>query len=59
MTLWQSNTTAYVDIETDITDRLTVQAAVRHEKFNNFDSTTNYKLAGLFRSTDSLRMRVT
>ena len=53
----QDNTAAYVDAETDITDRLTVQAAMRYEEFSNFDSTTNYKLAGLFHITDSLRVR--
>lgn len=53
----QDNTAAYVDVETDITDRLTVQAAMRYEEFSNFDSTTNYKLAGLFHITDSLRVR--
>ena len=53
----QDNTAAYVDVEIDITDRLTVQAAMRYEEFSNFDSTTNYKLAGLFHITDSLRVR--
>ena len=53
----QDNTAFYVDVETDITDRLTVQAAVRYEEFSNFDNTTNYKLAGLFHVTDSLRLR--
>ena len=51
----QDNTAFYVDVETDITDRLTVQAAVRYEEFSNFDDTTNYKLAGLFHVTDALR----
>ncbi len=53
----QDNTAFYVDVETDITDRLTVQAAVRYEEFSNFDDTTNYKLAGLFHVTDALRLR--
>ena len=53
----QDNTAFYVDVETDITDRLTVQAAVRYEEFSNFDDTTNYKLAGLFHVTDALRIR--
>ncbi|MDA9580454.1 TonB-dependent receptor [Luminiphilus sp.] len=53
----QDNTAFYVDVETDLTDRLTVQAAVRYEEFSNFDNTTNYKLAGLFHVTDSLRLR--
>ena len=53
----QDNTAFYVDVETDLTDRLTLQAAVRYEEFSNFDNTTNYKLAGLFHVTDSLRLR--
>jgi len=53
----QDNTAFYVDVETDLTDRLTVQAAVRYEEFSNFDNTTNYKLAGLFHVTESLRLR--
>ncbi|EAW40335.1 putative TonB-dependent outer membrane receptor [marine gamma proteobacterium HTCC2080] len=53
----QDNTAFYVDVETDVTDRLTLQAAVRYEEFSNFDNTTNYKLAGLFHVTDSLRLR--
>ena len=53
----QDNTAFYVDVETDLTDRLTVQAAVRYEEFSNFDNTTNYKLAGLFHVTVSLRLR--
>ncbi|MGB0378717.1 MAG: TonB-dependent receptor plug domain-containing protein [Luminiphilus sp.] len=53
----QDNTSFYIDVETDITDRLTVQAAVRYEDFSNFDDTTNYKLAGLFHVTDNLRVR--
>ena len=53
----QDNTAFYVDVETDVTDRLTLQAAVRYEEFSNFDNTTNYNLAGLFHVTDSLRLR--
>ncbi|MDA9711690.1 TonB-dependent receptor, partial [Luminiphilus sp.] len=36
---------------------MTLQAAVRHEEFSNFDSTTNYKLAGLVHVTDAFRIR--
>jgi len=53
----QDNTAYYIDAEADITERLTLQAAVRHEEFSNFDSTTNYKLAGLVHVTDAFRIR--
>mgnify|MGYP000418367600 FL=1 len=53
----QDNTAYYIDAEADVTERLTLQAAIRHEEFSNFDSTTNYKLAGLIRVTDAFRIR--
>ena len=53
----QDNTAYYIDAEADVTERLTLQAAVRHEEFSNFDSTTNYKLAGLVHVSDALRIR--
>ena len=53
----QDNTAVYIDFEADMTDQLTLQAAVRREEFSNFDSTTNYKLAGIFHVTDGLRVR--
>ena len=53
----QDNTAYYIDAEADVTERLTLQAAVRHEEFSNFDSTTNYKLAGLVHVTDAFRIR--
>lgn len=53
----QDNTAVYIDAEADVTERLTLQAAVRREEFSNFDSTTNYKLAGLVHVTDAFRIR--
>ena len=53
----QDNTAYYIDAEADVTERLTLQAAVRHEEFGNFDGTTNYKLAGLVHVTDAFRIR--
>jgi iron complex outermembrane recepter protein len=53
----QDNTAVYIDAEADVTERLTLQAAVRREEFSNFDSTTNYKLAGLIHVTDAFRLR--
>jgi iron complex outermembrane receptor protein len=53
----QDNTAYYVDVEADITDQLTMQAAVRREEFSNFDGDTNFKIAGLYRVTDAFRIR--
>jgi iron complex outermembrane receptor protein len=53
----QDNTAFYVDAEADVTERLTLQAALRREDFSNFDSTTNYKLAGLVHVTEAFRVR--
>jgi len=53
----QDNTAYYVDVEADITDQLTMQAAVRREEFSNFDGETNFKVAGLYHVTDAFRIR--
>lgn len=53
----QDNTAFYIDLEADVTDSLTVQAAIRNEEFSNFDGTTNYKLAGIYKVTESFRIR--
>ncbi|CAN0602216.1 unnamed protein product, partial [Ectocarpus sp. 12 AP-2014] len=53
----QDNTAVYLDLEADVTDSLTVQAAVRNEQFSNFDGTTNYKLAGIYKVSESFRIR--
>jgi iron complex outermembrane receptor protein len=48
---------AYLDIETDITDRFKVQTAARHEHYSDFGSTTTGKLAASFRVSQSLLFR--
>ncbi len=53
----QDSVAAYVDLEADITDRLTLQGAIRYEDFSEFGDTTDYKLAGMFHVTDSFRIR--
>lgn len=55
----QDNTALYLDLEADVTDALTLQAAVRYEDFNTFGDTTNFKLGGLFRFTDTTVLRAT
>jgi outer membrane receptor protein involved in Fe transport len=53
----QDSTAFYVDLEADITDAITMQAAVRNEDFSTFGETTDYKIAGVVRLTDQFRLR--
>jgi iron complex outermembrane recepter protein len=57
---WErKNTAFYIDLEADVTDALTLGAAVRTEDFDTFGRTTNYKVSGLLRATDALTLRGT
>jgi iron complex outermembrane receptor protein len=53
----RDNVAIYADIEHDITDALLLQYAIRYENFSDFGSTTNGKIAGRFRFTDSFALR--
>ncbi|WP_395345534.1 TonB-dependent receptor plug domain-containing protein [Ningiella sp. W23] len=53
----QDSQAVYIDLEADITESLTLQAAVRGEDFSEFGSTTDYKIAGIFHVTDEVRIR--
>lgn len=55
----QSNWAFYIDAEADVTDSLVLQAAVRHESFDEYGETTNYKLGGLYRFTPNFSGRAT
>lgn len=55
----RENIALYVDMETDVTDRWTLGAAVRYEDFDDVGSDTNYKLSTLFKLTDDLSIRAT
>lgn len=55
----QDTTAVYLDLEADVTDALTLQAAVRYEDFNTFGDTTNYKVGALYRFTDTTVIRST
>lgn len=51
---------AYVDAEADVTDAITLGAAIRYEDFSDdTGNETTYKLSGLFRVTDALGVRAT
>jgi len=48
---------AYLDFEADVTPRTKLQAAVRHERYSDFGSTTTGKLAGSFKATNDVLLR--
>ena len=57
---WDSDSYGvYVDVETDITDRFTVGAALRYEDYDEFDDNTDYKLSGRYDFTDNFAIRAT
>lgn len=49
----------YLDLEADLSDRLAFGAAVRHEDYSDFGSTTSGKLSGRYALTDALALRGT
>jgi iron complex outermembrane receptor protein len=55
----EDNKAAYVDIEADLMDALTLQAAVRYEDTKSFGSTTTWKIGGLYKLSEALRLRGT
>jgi len=55
----QDNIAIYGDLEGDITDRLSLQAALRYEDFSSFGDTLNWKLGGKYSVSDNLTLRGT
>ena len=53
----QDSAAVYVDLEADLTDKFTLQGAVRYEDFSEFGDTTDFKIAGMYHVTDSFRIR--
>ena len=53
----RANWAAYVDLEADVSERLLLGLAVRHEDFEDFGSTTNGKAAFRFQLHDSFAVR--
>ena len=53
------NFSIYVDGEWEPTDQLLLGAAIRYEDFDDFGTTTNYKVAGNYRITDNFGVRAT
>ncbi|MBT8141472.1 MAG: TonB-dependent receptor [Gammaproteobacteria bacterium] len=55
----RSNTAYYLDAEWDASEQLLLQGAVRFEDYQDFGSTTNYKIGGNYRVHDDLGFRAT
>jgi len=53
----RDNFAIYADIEHDLSDQLLLQYAVRYENFSDFGPTTNAKVAGRYRVSDTLAFR--
>jgi iron complex outermembrane receptor protein len=53
----QSNYAVYIDLEADITDRLSAGVAARYEDYDTFGSTSVGKISALFKATDVLSFR--
>ena len=55
----RDNIALYLDLEADVTDRLILGSAVRWEDFDDFGTTTNFKLAARYELTDRFAVRST
>ena len=55
----RANSAFYIDGEYEASEALLVQAAVRYEDFEDFGTTTNFKLGGNYRVSDTLGFRAT
>ncbi|HEY5760963.1 MAG TPA: TonB-dependent receptor [Steroidobacter sp.] len=55
----RENIALYVDLEADVTDKLILGTAVRWEDFDDFGTTTNFKVAARYELTDSFAIRST
>ncbi len=53
----RNNWAAYLDLETDLTERLTAGIALRQEDFSDFGSTFNWKVSGRLKITDAVAVR--
>lgn len=47
----------YIDLEADVTSRLTLSGALRYENYSDFGDTLNAKVAGRLELTDALAVR--
>ena len=57
VTAKEENIALYGELEADVVDSLTLQAAVRWEDYDTYGSTVDYKIAALFRANDTISLR--
>ncbi|NNF15648.1 MAG: TonB-dependent receptor, partial [Gammaproteobacteria bacterium] len=55
----RSNYAIYADLEWDASDDVIIATAIRYEDFEDFGTTTNFKLGGNWQATDQFGMRGT
>ncbi len=55
----QSSYAGYLDLEGDITSRFTAGAAARYEHYDTAGGSSVYKLNGIYKITDAVKMRAT
>jgi iron complex outermembrane receptor protein len=53
----RNNWAAYLDLETDVTERLSLGVAARQEDFSDFGSTFNWKVSGRLELTNAVAVR--
>ncbi|HEX5354180.1 MAG TPA: TonB-dependent receptor [Rhodanobacteraceae bacterium] len=53
------NTSAYIDLSTDFSDKFSAEAAARHEHYSDFGGTTVWKLSGRYAFTPVVALRGT
>ncbi len=53
----QDSIAVYIDLEAEVTEKFTLQAAVRYEDFSEFGDTTDVKIAGMVHVNDMFRIR--
>ncbi len=54
---FRTNTSGYLDVEANLSDKLLVRGAVRYEAYNDFGGQTIGKLSGRYRINDDLSLR--
>ncbi len=59
LTAKEENTAVYGELEADVVENLTLQAAVRWEDYDTYGSTVDYKIGALFRANDMISLRGT
>ncbi|WP_299885988.1 TonB-dependent receptor [uncultured Lacinutrix sp.] len=54
---FRTNSSAYIDLETNINEKLLIKTAARYESYNDFGGQLIYKLSGRYRLNDKISLR--